>query len=348
MYILAMDLGKSKTVSCVFDTKDASHSFVTAPTTPERIRELLLRTKPDRVVFEVCTDAGWIADICRELGVEFQAVNPSTLVHAMHHRRAKTDRRDSHDLAKASALGGVRCVHIPSKADREWRALIEHRSKAVERQTERRNQLRSMFQLNGIAIPGGKRAWTLAGLLALEESSHRMSAADRKRFEIAMEGLRHEEREISALEDLLDEIAAKRSEVALLRTVPGVGARLAETVAAWIDDPHRFRNAKEVGCYAGLTPRPNQSGATDRSARISKAGPSRLRSMLTEVAWIALRWNAWAREVFERASRGSKSRRKQAIVAVARRLFVRLWAMLRDGTPWDPGHAKRVAQSFAH
>jgi hypothetical protein len=55
--------------------------------------------------------------------------------------------------------------------------------------------------------------------------------------------------------------------------------------------------------------------------------------MLVECAWVMLRYNRWAAAVYRRLSHG-KARKKQAIVALARKLLVRCWAMLRDGTPW--------------
>src|SRR5262249_61273152 len=89
-----------------------------------------------------------------------------------------------------------------------------------------------------------------------------------------------------------------------------------------------------VSAYAGLVPRPYQSGETDRRGRLTRRGPGLLRKLLVECAWVMLRYNAWARSVYARLSRGGKTRRKQAIVAVARKLLVRCWALLRDGTPW--------------
>lgn len=261
------------------------------------------------------------------------------LMHCMHRRRAKSDRKDAIDLAAASALGKTRCVHVLAKELRARGALIEQRARAVERGTALRNEIRSMFQQSGIPLPAAGKAWTLQGVMTLRERWAKMEEVHRRRFDIALAALGATEAEVASLETMLDEIAKTDPRIALLRTVPGVGARGAETVVAWIDDPKRFRNGRRVGCYAGLTPRPNQSGRTDRSGAISKAGPPRLRSMLVEVAWMALRWNEWAREVFRKVCRGLKDRRKRAIVAVARRLLIRLWAMLRDGKPWDPDHA---------
>ncbi|MDZ4830517.1 MAG: transposase [Phycisphaerae bacterium] len=273
MKVLSMDLGKSKTVGCMFDTSDATHTFSTVAMLPERIKQLIELARTDRVVFEVCTDAGWVADVCRELDVRFEAVNPATLTHVMHRCRTKTDRKDALDLAAASAMNKTRSVHIPLKPVREWRALMEQRAKAVERRTGRRIQTRAVFQLVAIPIPGGQKTWSAKGMATLADlAARKMDPADRDRVLIALDGLRHEDSEIAALQDLLDAIAAKDPGVQLLQTVPGVGPRLAETVVAALDGPRRFRNAKQVGCYSGLTSRQNQSGATDRSSCISPAG----------------------------------------------------------------------------
>jgi transposase len=74
-----------------------------------------------------------------------------------------------------------------------------------------------------------------------------------------------------------------------------------------------------VGAYAGLAPRRYQSGESDRSGRISKAGSGRLRNLLEQVAWGMLRYNPRGREVFDRLCKNHKTRRKQAAVALARR-----------------------------
>jgi len=130
--------------------------------------------------------------------------------------------------------------------------------------------------------------------------------------------------------------------VKLLETIPGVGPRTAEAVVAQLHRPERFDSGKQVSAYAGLVPRQYQSGETDRRGRITKRGPGLLRKVLVECAWVMLRYNGWAREVYARLSRG-KARKKQAIVALARRLLVRCWAMLRGKTAWREEAALEAA-----
>src|SRR5262249_15530291 len=127
-----------------------------------------------------------------------------------------------------------------------------------------------------------------------------------------------------------------------LRTIPGVGPRTAEAVVAYLGDAGRFKSGKEVSAYAGLVPRQHQSGECDRRGRITRRGPGVLRKLLVECAWVMLRHNAWAREQYQRLNRGG-ARKKQAVVALARKLLVRCWAMLRDGTDWQQRPAAAAA-----
>ena len=143
----------------------------------------------------------------------------------------------------------------------------------------------------------------------------------------------------------LDAIAAKDARVTRLRTVPQVGARLAELVVAMLDDPRRFRNARQVGAYAGLVPRQYQSGQMNRLGRITGQGPGLLRRVLVQVAWgLQRRTETRGHAVFQRLCHGQRTRRKQAVVALARKILIWCWALLRDGSVWDESrHARPTA-----
>src|SRR5262249_31777354 len=87
------------------------------------------------------------------------------------------------------------------------------------------------------------------------------------------------------------------------RGTPGVGIRTAEAVAAFVDDPHRFRHAKAVGSYFGLVPCQDQSGDKNRLGHITREGAPVVRQLVTEAAWQALRRSPTVRAYFERAQR---------------------------------------------
>jgi hypothetical protein len=115
---------------------------------------------------------------------------------------------------------------------------------------------------------------------------------------------------------------------------------------ACIDDPHRFENGRQVSAYFGLVPRQYQSGETDRNGRITKRGNPLARTILVECAWVSLRYNPWAKAVYERICGQQKTRKKKAAVALARKIAVLAWALLRDEQDWAPKTMIHVTQSF--
>ena len=77
MKILALDIGKYKSVGCDYEAETGRHSFATVATTPQAVHDLIVEREPDRVVIEICSIAGWICDLVRTLGIEIQVANTS-------------------------------------------------------------------------------------------------------------------------------------------------------------------------------------------------------------------------------------------------------------------------------
>jgi transposase len=123
--------------------------------------------------------------------------------------------------------------------------------------------------------------------------------------------------------------------VEILRSIPGVGPRTAEAVAAFIDDPHRFPDSKRIGAYFGLVPSQDQSGSTNRLGHITRQGSATVRQLLTEAVWQAARRSPTVRAYLERVQRGEADRRKIAIVATAHYLVRVMWSMMKHGTLWQ-------------
>src|SRR5262245_38954410 len=339
MKILALDLGKYKTVGCTYERETGVHHFKTSFTTPVGLEELVKEVKPDRVVIEVCNIAGWVCDRLRGMGVEVQVANTNDDAWRWRKVRKKNDRRDALKSAQLSAVNQVKEVHVPKIEVRQWRALIAFRQQLVGRRSRMKNHIRDLLLSEGQLLPRGKSCWTKLGVAHLEGlarplSEVSMNAMWRGQLGIELRQLKEIQQEITAVEEKLDAVAVADPRIKLLRTIPGVGPRLAEAIVALLDEPGRFHHGREVSAYIGMVPKELDSGETVRRGGITKQGSRLVRSLLVEVAWAALRYNRWARETYQRISGGKKSRKKIAIVAVGRRLLVRCWAMLRDGTSW--------------
>jgi transposase len=343
--ILAFDLGKFNSVLCDFDPATAAHCFVALTTDRESIRSLLDKVAAvDRsttlVVFETCEISGWVYDLITPMGFTIAVANPAGEAWRWTKIKRKTDRDDAFKLAKLASMNQLPTVHMPSPQQRQKRRLVHHRRSLVQRRTASKNLVRSIFSQQGIALPRGTKCWTKAGVEQMRLEAKKITRCDvdnlwRGRLDVELLMIAMIDQQIKNIDKALEGLADEKTK--LLMTVGGVGIGLAQTVVVHLDDPQRFKSAARVGSYAGLVPRQSQSGEVDRNGHITRRGPSLLRGMLIEVAWMVYRHNQWAKDFVNRVSRGIKARRKIAIVALARKLLVRLWAMLRDNKPWkDP------------
>lgn len=343
--ILGLDLGKFNSVCCIYDPATHAHRFACVGTTPQTIHDLLVEHQtPDPagtlLVIETCDVAGWVYDIAVALGMSVAVANPAHEAWRWTRVKRKTDKDDALKLAKLALLGQLPTAHMPAPQQRQRRRLVHYRRVLVDRRTQIKNQVRSIFSQQGLCLPTRGKAWTQAGIKQISAEARPLAQCEsidelwRGRLHVELHLLEALSRQIEQVDEKLDALGSKDDRVRLLQTVPGVGPRLAETVVAHLDDPHRFKSAGHVASYAGLVPRQFESGTIKRSCRITRRGPGLLRSMLVEVAWMVYLRNDWARAFVQRVSRGVTSRKNIAIVALARKLLVTLWAMLRDNTRW--------------
>ena len=340
MRILAIDLGKSKSVACNYDAASGDHWFYGIGTVPAELEDLLAYSRPDRVVIEICSQAGWVGDQVRAAGIELQVANTNGEAWQWRKVKRKTDRDDALKLAQLSALNPISMVHLPERSVRQWRSLIQYRQTLVARRTAVKNRIRSILDREALSMPAGKSGWSDKRLAVLREWARPVEDCEmgdfwRGQLWEELEHLERLEASIKRVEQALDKLASSDQRVRRLMKTPSVGKRLAEMVVSVIDDPHRFSNGKQVAAYVGLTPRQFQSGMMERQGRITGRGNKDLRKLLVEVSWIGIRYNERMRAVYERVRQGSRTRKKIAIVAVARRLLIWCWAMLRDETDWE-------------
>ena len=341
MNILALDLGKFNTVYCDYVCETGEHKFGKVKTTPQAIHDLIVDKEPERVVMEVSEIAGWVVDIARALGKKTETANTSHEAWRWKNVKKKNDKEDARKLAKLSAMNQLPTVHIPAKPIREMRSLIKYRQRLVKHRRSIQLAIRAIFCAQGITgVPRGKSAWSQEGLGWLRKHARPLEEIKdleqlwRGRLHVELETFDAINRALKTVEDKLNKLGSADARVRRLQTIPGVGPRLAEMVVAFLDDPQRFQSGKQVGNYVGLTPKQYQSGQMERQGRISGQGNKLLRNLLVEACWASLRYNPWAREMYSRLLRGSPSRKKIAITALARKLVVRCWAMLRDEEDW--------------
>jgi transposase len=333
MFYVGLDIHAKHIAMCVLTEVGKIYRRCQVRTIDEMMQTL--ERLPDR--FEVCYEAscgyGHYHDLLRPLAARVLVAHQGQL-RLIYRSKDKNDRKDAERLAKLLYLGELPTVHVPSIDIRTWRELINCRSQVVAKRTRAKNAVRSLLRSNGIAARRRTSLWTKAGMAWLRELTFPTFSHTLRR-DLLLEEIEALTRQLGRIERELNSRADKSPAVLRLRSIPGVGIRTAEAIAAFIDDPDRFRSAKVAAQYFGLVPRQDQSGDKNRLGLISREGPSIVRRLVAEAAWHARRLSPTVRAYFEQVQRDDPQRKKIALVATAHYLVRVMWAMLKRNTFWE-------------
>ncbi len=335
---------------CFFDSKTRKHEFLNATTDRNYLETVFKKHKIDLVVMEACGPSGWINDLAQSLGLKTLVCSTNEDAWKWSNVKRKTDKDDALKLARMAAMNELKAVHMPSEAHREFRSLVKYRKTLDSRINKMKCKIRAWFVNHGISIDTGEKAWN-TGRERINSFRKPLVECDPNEFwkgELDLELT-----QLDALTTVLDGVVKKLEaigktdpRIARVQTIPGVGPRTAEILVACIDDAKRFENGRQVSQYFGLVPRQYQSGETDRNGRITKRGNPLARTILVECAWSSLRYNAWAKHVYDRICGKQKTRKKKAAIALARKIAVLAWALLRDEKDWEPKRMIEVTESY--
>jgi len=232
-------------------------------------------------------------------------------------------------LADMLRMGWFRAVHVKSVVSHERRTLLGARHQLVTMRAELDGQIRGMLKTIGLVLGTGNKDTLIQRAEELTQGHPVMSSLVAKLAEVR----RHIAMQVAALDREIRSLIRSEPTLKRLMTVPGVGPITALAFLSAVDDPTRFKHARDVGPYLGLTPTRYQSGETDRQGRISKCGDTFVRTCLYEAASVLLTrvkrfspLRAWGLRLAKRMG-GGKAR-----IAVARKLAVILHCIWTDGT----------------
>ena len=198
----------------------------------------------------------------------------------------KNNRNDAERLAKLLYLGETPTVHVPSPEVRTWRELINCRSQVIAKRTRAKNAVRALLRSAGIVPPRQPGLWTKKGLAWLRQLAL-PTASQQLRRDLLLEEIETLIHQVRRIEQQLNHQAQHSPAVTCLRSIPGVGIRTADAVAAFVDDPHRFPHAKAIGRYFGLVPTQDQSADRNRLGHITREGAPVVRRLVAEASWQA-------------------------------------------------------------
>jgi transposase len=291
-------------------------------------RELAAQGMKVRVGMEASGQARWFERLLAELNFELW-IGDATVIHAKRVRKQKTDRQDAQLILRLMLKDDFPQIWVPSWENRDLRQLLWHRHRMVQARTRIMNQLQAVAINEGLRCK--KRLWREWGREQLE--AFRLAPWASRRREDLLKLLDGLNPTIAELTQAIEQEVEKYPAAQRLRTHPGVGPLTALAFVLIIGRADRFQCGKQIASYLGLVPLEDSSGNRRRLGHITKQGNALLRFLLVEAAQVAARsLPEWRNQYLHLTIRRG---RKIAKVAMARKLAVRLYWMMRK--EWDFG-----------
>ena len=328
---IGLDVSLASTSVCALGTNGRIVNEAKVPSDPGSL-VAHLRELPGKIAavgLEAGPQSQWLHKGLSEAGFETVLMETKRVKSALKSAPVKTDRRDAEGIAQLLRMGWFQPVHCKSVASQEKRALLTSRSALVEGLTRLELSARGILRNFGLKLGRvSKGRW---------EERVRELTSDNAMLADAVAPIlrlrRQMRNELAMMTKKVRSLAQSDATCRQLMTMPGVGPVTAMTFVTAVDDPARFRRARDIGAWAGLTPKRSQSGERDVSGGITRTGDVALRTALFQAATVMLHasrkmnWlKSWALRVAGR--RGQK----RATTALARRMGVVLLRMWLDGT----------------
>ena len=316
---------------CMVDSTGKVLHETKVPSEPEALVRFFqgLEQRPERIGMEAGPLSQWLHARLTAAGFDVVLLETRHVKAALSAMTVKTDRKDARGIAQMVRMGWYRPVHCKTPAAQEVRVLLVARKQLQTKLLDLEFCIRGILRGFGLKMGVVTKSRFEARVRELVEG-HPMLSQVSSPMLAAREALRTQ---FNALHRRMLALAREDLVCRRLMTVPGVGPQVRLTFKAAVDDPGRFTRSKNVGAHFGLTPKKYQSGETDITGAISRAGDAMVRTALYEAAnamlMHAARFSSLKRWALDVAKRRGLRRAK---VALARKLATVLHRIWVDGT----------------
>jgi len=333
---IGLDVDKKSMAVTSFNHKEQLNS-VKMPNNAEKLINYTRKRYAGKKVafaYEVGPTGYGLYDELNKSGYECLVVNPSSVPIASG-RKVKTNRLDSIQIAKGLRGGELKSVRVPETKYRDLRHLIQLYDTVVKGSRANKCRIKALLLMEGISYPGAIGSdWSNNTIEELGKIDCREMV--RIKLDLLLEDLKFQiekKKKINLEIRRYCETDKDLSEsVEYLISIPGIGRTIAVHLLAKTGDWRNLKNVRELGSFIGLTPSERSTGEDINKGRITHAGDARLRNMLVEGAWTAIRKDPELTEFYNRIYKRHpiKVAARKAIIAVARKMTGRIYRVLKD------------------
>ena len=277
---IGLDLGDRSSWYCVLDEAGTIVLEQRLSTTPKAVREVFGGMPRCRVALEIGTHSPWISRLLVELGHEVIVAN-ARKVRLIGESRRKDDRLDAQTLARLARIDPELLYPVKHRSAQAQADLTVIRARAglVRARTALANTAR------GLAKSYGERLRGCNVRNMNPEKAESLSPELQAALQPLLAAIESVSERIAEYNERIEKLAQESyPQVALLKQIKGVGTLIALTFRLTLEDPHRFRKSRDVGCYLGLQPARRNSGRSEPQLHISKEGDPYLRTLLVQGA----------------------------------------------------------------
>ena len=261
-------------------------------------------------------------------GVDVKLSNP-LMTKAIAEARIKTDRIDAKTLALLLRGDLVAESYVPTRKNRDRRALIRHRASLMQMRVDIKNRIHALLDKQELTHTYtdlfGKQG--LAWLRNLP-----LPTPDQEILQSSLQVVETLNQQIQSMDIQIAKDATTEDQAKLLMTMPGVDYYAAMVLLSEIGDVHRFSSDEKLVSWVGLAPQVHQSGESNWTGHITRKGSKRARWILGQCAQSARQHDPRMRQFYERIERKHGS--QKAIVAVARKMLAIMYVMLIRNEPY--------------
>jgi transposase len=332
---MGLDLGDRYSHYCLLDEEGEVVDQGRIRSTEAGLRRHLEGAPRLRIALECGTHSPWVSRLLKQLGHQPIVAN-ARKIPAITASESKNDRNDARQLARFAAFDPrlLSPLEHRSLARQQDLNLIQVRAILVKARTMIVNALRGLVKSSGGRLPAcSTESLPARAPMAVAPALAAVAGP-------LIEQIARLNTQIGTIDQAIEKLAVKYPEIALLRSVPGVGPVVAAAYALTLDRPDAVPKSRSAGAFLGLRPGQSQSGESDPQRRITRTGNTYLRCLLVQSAqYILGRFgpdSALRRWGLKLAQSGGARGKKRAVVAVARKLAVLLLSMWRSGRRFEP------------
>lgn len=352
-HYIGIDVSNQESAICIIDEKKEVLIQTKLCTCPEIMGEFIRKfieaegLEIDKIGIEAGNLSRWLVQGLQNQELPAVCICPRVMHALLEVNTNKNDKNDAKAIADAMRINKYKEVHTKSDISAELAGVLSARGQLVKNRTDTMNNLRGNLKSFGIKLPSfsAKSAKEILKPLLKRDN---LADAVKTMIRICLKTIEQIDEGVEIFNKMIDEAVKERTDVKLLRTIPGVGPITALQFICEIDDYTRFTASKSVGAYVGLTPREFSSGERVYFGRISRRGNSDLRCLLYEAAVTHLtRYKFWTKDKAWAEKLRRKHGIKKAATALARKLAVTMHHMLETKKPYDPvGKSKKAEEAL--